>query len=133
MGLPLGRSIAISRNYRPFPANQLKIQKMNGRASSRRSASTSQAIRLRHQQLKASIGEAEAAIFEAHLLILQDPDLINQTRQAIYERHQNAAVAWSDTTAQIAASFRALDDAYLQQRAADVEDVRESGAVCLVW
>jgi phosphocarrier protein FPr len=84
---------------------------------------TSQVIRVRHQQLKASIGEAEAAIFEAHLLILQDPDLSNKTRQAIYERHQNAATAWSDTTAQIAASYRALDDAYIQQRAVDVEDV----------
>jgi len=85
--------------------------------------STSQAIRLRHQHLKASIGEAEAAIFEAHLLILQDPDLSTQARLAIYERHQNAAVAWSDTTAQIAASYRAVDDAYIQQRAVDVEDV----------
>ncbi len=85
--------------------------------------STSQAIRLRHQQLKSSIGEAEADIFEAHLLILQDPDMSDQTRKAIYEGRQNAAVAWSDTTAQIAASYRALDDVYIQQRAADVEDV----------
>jgi phosphocarrier protein FPr len=86
-------------------------------------SSTSEAIHVRHQQLKASIGEAEAAIFEAHLLILQDPDLSNQARRAIYEHHQNAAVAWSDTTAKIAADYRALDDAYIQQRAADVEDV----------
>jgi len=86
-------------------------------------STTSEAIHVRHQQLKTSIGEAEAAIFEAHLLILQDPDLSNQARREIYERHQNAAVAWSDTTAKIAADYRALDDAYIQQRAADVEDV----------
>jgi dihydroxyacetone kinase phosphotransfer subunit len=86
-------------------------------------STTSEAIHVRHQQLKASIGEAEAAIFEAHLLILQDPDLSNQVRRAIYEHHQNAAEAWSDTTAKIAADYRALDDAYIQQRAADVEDV----------
>jgi phosphocarrier protein FPr len=86
-------------------------------------AATSQTIRRRHQQLKASIGETEAAIFEAHLLILQDPDLSDQVRRAIYEHHQNAAVAWSNSTAHIAATYRAVDDAYIQQRAADVEDV----------
>lgn len=86
-------------------------------------SATSQAIRLRRQQVKASIGEAESAIFDAHLLILQDPDLIHQTRQAIYESHQNAAAAWSDAANKAAASFRALEDDYLRQRAADVEDV----------
>jgi multiphosphoryl transfer protein len=86
-------------------------------------AATSQAIRLRHQQLKASIGESEASIFEAHLLILQDPDLGIQARNAIFGQHQNAEKAWSDTIAQVAASYRTLDDAYLQQRAVDVEDV----------
>ncbi len=86
-------------------------------------AATSQAIRLRHQTLKATIGEAEASIFEAHLLILQDPDLSAQAHRAIYEHHQNAAIAWNETIAHTAASYRALDDPYLQQRAVDVEDV----------
>jgi multiphosphoryl transfer protein len=93
---------------------------------------TSKVIRVRHQQLKVSIGEAEAAIFEAHLLILQDPDLIDQARQAIYEGHQNAAVAWNNTTTQIAASYRAVDDTYIQQRAADVEDVRNQVLFALI-
>ncbi len=84
---------------------------------------TSQAIRLRRQQLKASVGEVESAIFDAHLLILQDPELTDQTRQAIFEGRQNAAAAWSDAAAKVAASFRALEDDYLRQRAADVEDV----------
>jgi phosphocarrier protein FPr len=84
---------------------------------------TSQEIRSRGQQLKASLGATESAIFDAHLLILQDPELIQQTRQAIFEQHQNAAAAWSDAAARVAASYRALADAYLQQRAADVEDV----------
>ncbi len=84
---------------------------------------TSQAIRLRRQQIKEAVGEAEAAIFDAHLLILQDPDLINQTHKAIYEYHRNAAAAWGHAAAQVAASYRVLADAYLRQRAADVEDV----------
>jgi phosphocarrier protein FPr len=84
---------------------------------------TRQAIRQRRQQLKSSLGEAEASIFDAHALILQDPDLIDQTRQAIFERRQNASAAWSGAAARVADSYRTLEDAYLQQRAADVVDV----------
>ncbi len=85
--------------------------------------STRQAIRQRRQQVKASIGEGEAAIFDAHLLILVDPDLLGQARKNIYEGYQNATWAWGDATTRAADSYRSLDDAYLKQRAVDVEDV----------
>ncbi len=75
------------------------------------------------RRMKQSIGSSEGAIFDAHLLILQDPDLIQQARKGIDERHENAAFAWNEAIAEAAASYRSLDDPYLQQRAADVEDV----------
>jgi multiphosphoryl transfer protein len=75
------------------------------------------------RRMKQSIGSTEGAIFDAHLLILQDPDLIQQARQGIDDRHENAAFAWNAAVTAAAESYRALDDPYLQQRAADVEDV----------
>lgn len=84
---------------------------------------TGDAIQQRRQQIKISVGEADAAIFDAHLLIIQDPDLLSRARQAIFDNHQNAALAWSEAASNAADSFRKLDDAYLRQRAADVEDV----------
>ncbi|MGE5776990.1 MAG: phosphoenolpyruvate--protein phosphotransferase, partial [Chloroflexota bacterium] len=75
------------------------------------------------RRMKQSIGSNEAAIFDAHLLILQDPDLIQQARAGIDERHENAAFAWNAAITTAAEGYRALDDPYLQQRAADVEDV----------
>jgi multiphosphoryl transfer protein len=75
------------------------------------------------RRMKQSIGSNEGAIFDAHLLILQDPDLIQQARQGIDERHENAAFAWNAAITVAAESYRALDDPYLQQRAVDVEDV----------
>jgi multiphosphoryl transfer protein len=75
------------------------------------------------RRMKQSIGSSEGAIFDAHLLILQDPDLIQQARKGIDERHENAAFAWNAAVTAAAESYRALDDPYLQQRAADVEDV----------
>lgn len=75
------------------------------------------------RRMKQSIGASEGAIFDAHLLILQDPDLIQQARIGIDERHENAAFAWNAAIAAAAERYRALDDPYLQQRAIDVEDV----------
>jgi phosphocarrier protein FPr len=84
---------------------------------------TRQAIHQRRQQIKSSVGEAEASIFDAHALILQDPTLIEQTRRAVFEHQQNVAAAWSKAASRVAESYRALEDVYLQQRAADVLDV----------
>ena len=56
-------------------------------------------------------------------LILQDPDLAAAAREGIFARRENAARAWDTAIAAAARSFRALDDAYLQARAVDVEDV----------
>lgn len=75
------------------------------------------------RRMKQSIGSSEGAIFDAHLLILQDPDLIQQARAGIDQRHENAAFAWNAAITATAERYRALNDSYLQQRAADVEDV----------
>jgi len=84
---------------------------------------TSREISMLARRMKQSLGSSEGAIFDAHLLILQDPDLIQQARAGIDERHENAAFAWNAAIMAAAESYRALDDPYLQQRAADVEDV----------
>jgi multiphosphoryl transfer protein len=84
---------------------------------------TSREIAILARRMKQSIGSSEGAIFDAHLLILQDPDLIQQARAGIDERRENAAFAWNEAITAAAESYRALDDPYLQQRAADVEDV----------
>ncbi len=84
---------------------------------------TRQDIDQRYQQMKKSVGEEQAAIFEAHLFILQDPDLIDRVHQHIENFHENAASAWSTAINELATSYRNLSDAYQQQRAADVLDI----------
>jgi phosphoenolpyruvate-protein phosphotransferase/dihydroxyacetone kinase phosphotransfer subunit len=86
-------------------------------------AKTEQAIRQRRQQISRNIGENQAAIFDAHLLILQDPDLREKVQADIRENHRNAAAAWYTNIQIVADSYLSLPDAYLQQRAADVMDV----------
>lgn len=69
------------------------------------------------------LGEAEAGIFEAHLMMLRDDDLLNTVRQSMMQARQTAAAAWWATVEALAARYRQTDNAYLQARAADILDV----------
>ena len=66
---------------------------------------------------------ASAALFDAHLLFLDDEALVAPSRAAILEQRLGAAAAWKRSFERVAADYRALDDDYLRGRAADVLDV----------
>ena len=67
-------------------------------------------------------GAGEAAIFDAHLALLDDDALLEPARGAI-DAGATAERAWHDAAAQVASTYRALDEAVLRERAADVVDV----------
>ena len=71
----------------------------------------------------APLGDNEVAIFDAHLLFLEDPALIEAVRARIFERRLNAEAAWATVVDELVTTYRALEDAYMQERAADVADV----------
>ncbi len=80
-------------------------------------------IRERRQRLTGLIGEAKAAIFDAHLLILDDPELLEAARQRITAGGLNAAAAWRLAVDDVAAQYDTLEDDYQRARRADVSDV----------
>jgi len=127
--VPISEGIALGPLYRyqPQPPSISTEPGANPEAEAQRLDRALDVVRnnilQQSQQLKKSVGEAEAAIFDAHLLILQDPDLLAQAHQNIFERHHNAGMAWYEAAKHVADSYRELEDAYLKQRAADVEDV----------
>lgn len=69
------------------------------------------------------LDKESAAIFQAHLLMLEDPELLAAVRSAIEEQRLNAEAALSDAAESYAEALEALDDEYLRARAADVRDV----------
>ena len=71
------------------------------------------------------VGEANAVIFEAHQLMLEDPDYVESIENIIRTQDVNAEYAIGATADNFAAIFEAMDDAYMQGRAADVRDVSE--------
>jgi phosphoenolpyruvate-protein phosphotransferase/dihydroxyacetone kinase phosphotransfer subunit len=68
-------------------------------------------------------GEYEAAIFDAHLLFLEDEALLGGARRAIYEQGRNAAQAWDASVREAQAAWQQVDDEYLRARADDLAAV----------
>ncbi|PQP87506.1 phosphoenolpyruvate--protein phosphotransferase, partial [Paenibacillus sp. AR247] len=71
----------------------------------------------------AELGEKKAEIFESHLLILSDPELIDPVKDKIRSESVNAEYALDETAAQFIRMFENMKSAYLQERAADMRDV----------
>ncbi|MBB6731392.1 phosphoenolpyruvate--protein phosphotransferase [Cohnella zeiphila] len=69
------------------------------------------------------LGAEKAAIFEGHLLILEDPDLIETAESRIREEAVNAEYALYETAQTFVEALLALDDETLRERAADVRDI----------
>ncbi|WP_150276040.1 phosphoenolpyruvate--protein phosphotransferase, partial [Paenibacillus tepidiphilus] len=69
------------------------------------------------------LGEKKAEIFESHLLILDDPELISPVQDKIREEAVNADYALQEVAAQFISMFENMKSAYLQERAADMRDV----------
>ncbi|MBN3910915.1 MAG: phosphoenolpyruvate--protein phosphotransferase [Nostoc sp. NMS1] len=82
-----------------------------------------QEIQAVFSQASLQIGDAEAAIFDAQLLFLEDPVLLETAHQRILDHHINAESAWQVVVDEVATSYRTLEDAYLQERVEDVVDV----------
>lgn len=82
-----------------------------------------QAIRKKAEE---SLGEEEAQVFDAHIMVLDDPDLFDQTKSVIEENQMNAEAAFEQVTDNFIQMFEAMEDnPYMQERAADIKDVRK--------
>ncbi|MGA2175904.1 MAG: phosphoenolpyruvate--protein phosphotransferase [Verrucomicrobiota bacterium] len=89
-----------------------------------------QALLLTRQQIlevqrkvSQALNAQEARIFDAHLLVLEDPTLIDSVTEMIQSRKINVEAAFHEFTEKYTATLSAIDDAYLRERAADLRDV----------
>ncbi|MGH3693560.1 MAG: phosphoenolpyruvate--protein phosphotransferase [Pseudonocardiaceae bacterium] len=85
-------------------------------------AAVSRTLQRVRARAAAEVGEADAAIFDAHLLLLDDAELLGEVRARI-EGGQPAAPAWSAAITRVGTELAALPDPYLRARAADLSAV----------
>ena len=76
-----------------------------------------------YEEARLNVGDDTAEIFQAHMVMLKDPDLLEAVKQTIDTEKVNAEAAFHEASERYADLLHNLSDEYLQARAADVRDV----------
>lgn len=84
-----------------------------------------------YEKALAEVGEEEAAIFEVHMMMLEDEDYNDAINDMIDSELVNAEFAVASARDTFSAQFSAMDDSYFQARAADIKDISDRLLNCL--
>ena len=120
-GIVIGPIFQFSRNELTIEDAFTNVAEEQARLQDAIATAQAQLISLREQMLNDAMG-SEAAIFDVHLEILEDPELVEDVAARI-EGGQSAAKAWHASTNERAAVMAKLDDPLLAARSADILDV----------
>ena len=129
MGIPASSGIAMAplARLRPAPIGPATVSSEDPEAEWQRLLAAirdaQDETRALYDWAAAHLGRAEAAIFDAQSLFLEDPALVGNVSRMVLEERSTAEFAWRQATADLAARMSSLDDPYLRARAADVRDV----------
>jgi len=128
-GIPASRGIAIGPAFH-FRRADLRFERHTVHDPAAEWTRLQAALETAREQLadvyakaEAESGAEQAAIFEAHALMLKDPELLDTVRTAIEEQCINSEAALSDAAEMFAQMLEALGDEYFSARAADVRDI----------
>ncbi|HDT6356896.1 TPA: phosphoenolpyruvate--protein phosphotransferase [Staphylococcus aureus] len=129
-GIAASDGVAIAKAYLlvepdlTFDKNE-KVTDVEGEVAKFNSAIEASKVELTKIRNNAEIqlGADKAAIFDAHLLVLDDPELIQPIQDKIKNENANAATALTDVTTQFVTIFESMDNEYMKERAADIRDV----------
>ncbi|OIJ18326.1 phosphoenolpyruvate--protein phosphotransferase [Anaerobacillus alkalidiazotrophicus] len=80
-------------------------------------------LKVIQETAKQEMGDDKAAIFEAHLLVLSDPELVDSVKDKIKSENINAESAMDDVSSMFITMFESMDNEYMKERAADIRDV----------
>lgn len=86
-------------------------------------ASTAKELEAIKEAASKNLSAEEAAVFDAHALVLADPELKTQVDDKIRNEKVNAEAALEEVSNTFIAMFESMDDAYFKERAADIKDV----------
>lgn len=128
-GIPASSGIAIAKAYL-LDEPDLSFEKRSIEDAKQEVERFEDAIDQAKQDLEAirdyaqeNLGADKAAIFDAHLLVLSDPELLTPIVDKIKDERVNAEFALKDTADMFISMFEALENDYMKERAADIRDV----------
>jgi phosphotransferase system enzyme I (PtsI) len=129
-GIGIGRALVITRGARDlrFRVPERRIPLELERLDTARARSREQLDHIK-KRIAAAAGEHHAYLFDAQLLMLDDPMLVDRAATIIREERLNAESALHRALEEVSALFDRGDDAYLRERKGDVDDV--VGRLCM--
>jgi len=122
-GIAVGKARRLQAAPLEAPDGPSQDREAEWAALERALAATADDIRRARASVAGRASDYDAAIFDAHLLFLEDEALLGPAREGVMRGGKNAARAWADAVAAAAAVWEALDDPYLRARAADLRSV----------
>ncbi|SJZ84019.1 phosphoenolpyruvate--protein phosphotransferase [Anaerorhabdus furcosa] len=127
-GIAASSGVAIAKVYK-LQQPELKIEKVQS-SSEEEIAKLEKAfektiadIEVIKERASGNLSEEELAIFDAHLMMANDPELKGQIEEMIKNDGINAEYATEQVANMMVGMFESMDDAYFKERAADVKDV----------
>ncbi|MEG9296452.1 phosphoenolpyruvate--protein phosphotransferase [Mangrovibacillus sp. Mu-81] len=128
-GIAASNGIAIAKAYRLVEPD-LSFEKKSVESAEEEVARFQAAISTSKSELEAirdkareDLGEDKAQIFEAHLLVLSDPELLAPIEDKVKTENVNAEFALKETADMFVSMFESMDNEYMKERAADIRDV----------
>lgn len=122
-GIALGRALVIEHSELVIEKKTIEnIDKEIQKLESAVKVSKEELTKVKEKAL-AELGEHEAEIFEAHLLVLEDPELTGSAISKIRDEKVNADYALNEIKEMFVAMFESMDNEYMRERAADIKDV----------
>lgn len=106
--------------FRDLKENELDAEVARFEASL---LATREELRALQERLAQSPAAGDAGIFDAHLLVLEDPSLIDEVLRLIRKERHNAEFVFHSVSQKFIRTLSSIDDPYLRERAIDLEDV----------
>lgn len=129
--IALGRISVFTRKEASVKRTHIDdIAAEKARLEAAKEKATGQLQEIYNKALK-EVGEANAQIFEIHMMMIEDEDYNDSISSIIETQSVNAEYAVAVTADNFAAMFAAMDDAYMQARSADVKDISNRIISCL--
>ncbi|MFD4928175.1 phosphoenolpyruvate--protein phosphotransferase [Peribacillus butanolivorans] len=128
-GIAASNGIAIAKAYRliepELSVEKRSIEDVEAEISRFKEAIQKSTVELKVIRDKAEqdLGADKAAIFDAHLLVLADPELITPIQDKIQSENVNAEFSLHETASMFITMFEQMDNEYMKERAADIRDV----------
>lgn len=124
-GIVFGKALVLKEEQIVLDMQKIKDEQVESEVArfyEGRTAAIEQLISIKDRAL-ASLGEEKAAIFEGHLMILEDEELEEEILDYLRSNKVNAGVAASKIIDQQVAILSEIDDEYLKERAGDIRDI----------